>query len=88
MGQLSPYSFRQTLINKVSQEYTGYILMAKKILVSLPEKFLEEIDARAAEEQHSRSELVREALRAYLDSRSAVQVSGMLRNPQMRQLTI
>jgi uncharacterized protein (DUF433 family) len=68
MGQLSLYSFRQTLINKVSQEYTGYILMAKKILVSFPEKFLEEIDARAAEEQRSRSELIREALRTYLDS--------------------
>jgi uncharacterized protein (DUF433 family) len=45
--------------------------MANKILVSLPEKFLEEIDARAAEEQRSRSELVREALRAYLDSRKS-----------------
>jgi len=42
--------------------------MPNKILVSLPEKFLEEIDTRAAKEQRSRSELVREALRAYLDT--------------------
>jgi uncharacterized protein (DUF433 family) len=48
--------------------------MAKKILVSLPEKFLEEVDARALEEQRSRSELVREALRAYLDSRKSRKV--------------
>jgi len=48
--------------------------MANKILLSLPEKFLEEVDARAAEEQRSRSELVREALRAYLDSRKSRKV--------------
>lgn len=40
--------------------------MANKVLVSLPEKFLKEIDHAAAEEQRSRSELIREALRAYL----------------------
>lgn len=38
--------------------------MANKILVSLPGKLLEEIDTCATEEQHSRSELVREVLRA------------------------
>ncbi|MDP1544908.1 MAG: DUF433 domain-containing protein [Anaerolineales bacterium] len=43
--------------------------MANKILVSLPEKFLEEVDLVAAEEQRSRSELIREALRAYLETR-------------------
>jgi len=40
--------------------------MANKILVSLPEKFLEEVDNVAAAEHRSRSELIREALRAYL----------------------
>src|SRR5512133_1170179 len=45
--------------------------MANKVLVSLPEKFLEEVDARATEEQRSRSELVREALRVYLDTRKS-----------------
>lgn len=43
--------------------------MANKILVSLPEKFLEDVDRLAAEEQRSRSELIREALRAYLEAR-------------------
>jgi len=41
--------------------------MANKILVSLPEKFLEEVDSVAAAEHRSRSELIREALRAYLE---------------------
>lgn len=43
--------------------------MVNKILVSLPEKFLEEVDAVAADEHRSRSELIREALRAYLETR-------------------
>jgi len=43
--------------------------MANKILVSLPEKFLEDVDRLAAEEHRSRSELIREALRAYLEAR-------------------
>ena len=43
--------------------------MANKILVSLPEKFLEDVDRVAAEERRSRSELIREALRAYLEAR-------------------
>jgi len=41
--------------------------MANKILVSLPEKFLEAVDRVAVEEHRSRSELIREALRAYLE---------------------
>ena len=43
--------------------------MANKILVSLPEKFLEEVDNVATAEHRSRSELIREALRAYLETR-------------------
>ena len=43
--------------------------MSNKILVSVPEKFLEEVDRLAAEEHRSRSELIREALRAYLETR-------------------
>jgi CopG family transcriptional regulator/antitoxin EndoAI len=39
---------------------------AKKVLISLPEKFLAEIDIVADEEQRTRSELIREALRAYI----------------------
>lgn len=39
-----------------------------RFVVTVPEDFLEEIDARAAAEHRSRSELVREALRSYLRS--------------------
>ena len=37
-----------------------------RVLISLPEKFLSEIDLLADEEQRSRSELIREALRGVL----------------------
>ncbi|SRR6266498_4294059 len=48
--------------------------MANKVLVSLPEKFLEDVDRVAAEEHRSRSELIREALRAYLETRQSKKV--------------
>lgn len=37
-----------------------------RFVVTVPNDFLEEVDARAAAEHRSRSELVREALRSYL----------------------
>ena len=37
-----------------------------RILISMPEKFLDRIDKIASLEQRSRSELIREALRSYL----------------------
>lgn len=43
--------------------------MAAKILVSLPQEFLDDVDRAAAEDHRSRSELIREALRAYLETR-------------------
>ena len=39
---------------------------SSRVLISLPDKFLEEIDVIAEEEQRSRSELIREALRNYI----------------------
>ncbi len=44
--------------------------MAKssRVLISLPDKFLKEVDGLADEEQRSRSELIREALRYYIKS--------------------
>ncbi len=52
--------------------------MAKstRVLISLPEKFLEEIDQIADDEQRSRSELIREALRLYMRN----QEPGQFRN--------
>jgi CopG family transcriptional regulator/antitoxin EndoAI len=43
--------------------------MVIKVLVSLPREFLEDVDRIAAEEHRSRSELIREALRGYLETR-------------------
>ena len=37
-----------------------------RVLISMPEEFLSKIDGVAEEEQRSRSELIREALRAYI----------------------
>ena len=48
--------------------------MVNKVLVSLPEKFLEEVDRVAAKEHHSRSELIREALRTYMETRKSKRV--------------
>ena len=42
-----------------------------RVLISLPEKFLSEIDLLADEEQRSRSELIREALRNYIRQHEA-----------------
>lgn len=39
-----------------------------RFVVTVPEDFLEEVDARAKAEHRNRSELVREALRIYLRS--------------------
>jgi len=39
-----------------------------RFVVTVPEEFLREVDARAEAEHRSRSELVREALRGYLRS--------------------
>ena len=43
---------------------------SRKVLFSLPEELLGEIDAVAAEEHRSRSELIREAARRYIAERS------------------
>ena len=38
-----------------------------RLLISMPEKFLKEIDEFAKQEQRSRSVLIREALRKYMN---------------------
>jgi len=37
-----------------------------RVLISMPEKFLDEIDNVASNENRTRSELIREALRTYM----------------------
>ena len=43
--------------------------MTVKVMVSFPDEFLAEVDRIAQEEQRSRSELLREAMRVYIDVR-------------------
>ncbi len=38
-----------------------------RVLISMPEQFLSKIDEVAGDEQRSRSELIREALRTYIN---------------------
>lgn len=45
-----------------------------KILVTMPDEFLHKIDGIASNEQRTRSELIREALRTYM-RRSSMMVS-------------
>ena len=56
--------------------------MSKKstrVLISLPDKFLDEIDQIAEEEQRSRSELIREALRMYIRRNPTANIPADLR---------
>lgn len=45
-----------------------------KILVTMPDEFLSRVDGLANDEQRTRSELIREALRSYMRRTSAQQV--------------
>ncbi len=40
-----------------------------RVLISMPDEFLSTIDTVADDEQRSRSELIREALRSYVNKR-------------------
>lgn len=40
-----------------------------KVLISMREDFLEQVDGMAEEEQRTRSELIRQALREYISAR-------------------
>ena len=42
-----------------------------KVLLSIPDKFLSQIDEVASNEQRTRSELIREALRVYMNKANA-----------------
>ena len=49
-----------------------------KILVTMPDAFLQKIDNIASDEQRSRSELIREALRSYMRKNA-------MKNPEKAQ---
>ncbi len=50
--------------------------MTVKVMISLPEEFLDEIDRVAQEEHRTRSELLREAVRRYIETRRGGMVPG------------
>ena len=54
-----------------------------KILISMPDKFLESIDKLALDEQRTRSELIREALRSYLKTSNIVNSKRALKNAEI-----
>jgi len=47
-----------------------------KVLISMPDEFLERIDNLAASEQRTRSELIREALRGYIKKNSLINIES------------
>lgn len=57
-----------------------------KVLVTMPDGFLDKVDSLADSEQRSRSELIREALRSYMrkvsdsQSRNAAKNADILEN--------
>ena len=53
-----------------------------KILISMPDKFLESIDKLALDEQRTRRELIREALRSYLKTSTIVNSKRALKNAE------
>ena len=50
--------------------------MATKVMVSFPSEFLAEVDRIAREEHRSRSELLREAMRFYIEMRRSKRKPG------------
>lgn len=57
--------------------------MTVKVMVSFPDEFLVEVDRIAQEEHRSRSELVREAIRLYIELRQGRRKPGDI--PQIQQ---
>ena len=54
-----------------------------RVLISMPERFLDEIDNVAAGENRSRSELIREALRTYIYKQKVRQSATASKNAEM-----
>ena len=53
-----------------------------KILVTMPDEFLHKIDGFASNEQRTRSELIREALRTYMRRSSVVNSQKAQKNAE------
>ncbi|NLF84407.1 MAG: ribbon-helix-helix protein, CopG family [Candidatus Gastranaerophilales bacterium] len=51
-----------------------------RVLISMPDEFLNNIDQVAENEQRSRSELIREALRTYVNRQRARNIASASKN--------
>ncbi len=51
-----------------------------RVLISMPDEFLGKIDNVAEEEQRTRSELIREALRSYVNRRNVRNIATASKN--------
>lgn len=54
-----------------------------KVLISMPEQFLDQIDAVAGNENRTRSELIREALRTYINRNNKFNAKLANRNAEI-----
>jgi CopG family transcriptional regulator / antitoxin EndoAI len=53
-----------------------------KIMISVPEEMLSELDHKAREDHRSRSEFIREAVRHFLELKKAQSVPGQIQRVQ------
>lgn len=60
----------------------------KRILVSLPESLLEEVDILAAMENRNRSEFIREAMRLYIRERKKLQIRESMKKGYLEMAAI
>lgn len=56
-----------------------------RVMITVPDEFLKEIDAVANEEHRSRSELIREAMRVYFAVRGRKSRSSLLDKPSVQR---
>lgn len=54
-----------------------------RVLISMPEEFLDRIDKVAENESRSRSELIREALRTYINKQKIRDNAAAIKNAQL-----
>jgi len=59
-----------------------------RVLISMPTKFLDEIDAIAEGENRTRSELIREALRTYMHRNQVRNVQRASRNAELLEVLL
>lgn len=66
----------------LSFDYVDWSVTMAKILVTMPDEFLHKIDGYASNEQRSRSELIREALRTYMRRNNIVNTQKAQKNAE------